>query len=182
MSNKTLIFGALIFGIGLIVFSRIYISDTTPTSNSFTTNNSVSVGSVVDKNRAPDFVLQRLDGGTITLAEYIGEKPVILDFFATWCPNCRRDMPRLTRWYEKYKDQVEVIGINLQENPSKVEKYISSAGISFPIALDPHGQASQMYGVRYTNFHVLINKDGNIVKTVPGDIRESQIISLINAK
>jgi len=130
--------------------------------------------------KAPDFSLQQLNGETITLAQYRGQKPVILDFWASWCPNCRRDMPRLNRWYEKYKDQVEVIGINLQENPSVVERYVSSTGISFPIALDPRGSASRAYGVRYTNFHVLIDKDGNTVRMVPGDIREADILSLIN--
>ena len=88
-------------------------------------------------------------------------------------------MPKLSKMYEKYKDKIEVIGINLQENPAIVESYISSAGIVFPIALDPSGQTSRAYDIRYTNTHILIDKDGNIVKTIPGDIRESDIISLI---
>ena len=129
--------------------------------------------------KAPDFSLSTIDGGTISLSEFQGKKPVVLDFWTSWCPNCRRDMPKLSKMYEKYKDKIEVIGINLQENPAIVERYISSADIVFPIALDPSGQASSAYDVRYTNTHVLIDKDGNIVKTIPGDIRESDIISLI---
>src|SRR3989344_5947997 len=70
------------------------------------------------KQVAPDFSLDKLGGGTITLAEYKGRKPVVLDFWTTWCPNCKRDMPHLNALYEKYKDKVEVIGIDLQENPS----------------------------------------------------------------
>jgi len=128
---------------------------------------------------APDFSLNKLGGGTITLAEYRGHKPVVLDFFATWCPNCKRDMPHLNTLYKKYKDEVEVIGIDLQEDSSLVQKTISDWGITFPIALDTNGQVSRAYGVRYTNFHVLIDKDGNIVKAVPGDISESDITSLL---
>jgi len=132
------------------------------------------------KQVAPDFSLDKLGGGTITLAEYRGRKPVVLDFFATWCPNCKRDMPKLNALYEKYKDKVEVIGIDLQENPSLVQKTISDWGITFPIALDANSQTSRAYGVRYTNFHILIDIDGNVVRAVPGDISESDITSLFN--
>ena len=128
---------------------------------------------------APNFTLASLDGGTITLADYHGKKPVILDFFATWCPNCRRDMPKLSRWYEQYEDRVEVIGVNLQERDTTVKRYIESAGISFPIVLDPKAEVARSYGLQFTNYHVLITKEGVIAGIVPGDIRESQILSLI---
>ena len=136
-------------------------------------------GVVSTAKKAPDFSLSTIDGGTISLSEFRGKKSVVLDFWTSWCPNCRRDMPKLSKMYEKYKDKIEVIGINLQENPAIVESYISSADIVFPIALDPSGQTSRAYDIRYTNTHILIDKDGNIVKTIPGDIRESDIISLI---
>ena len=128
---------------------------------------------------APSTEMTSLQGGTISLADYQGEKPVILDFFATWCPNCRRDMPKLNKFYEKYKDDVEVIGVNLRENPDIVQEFISSRNITFPIVLDPFGRAAQDFRVQYTNTHVLINKEGNIVRIIPGDIRESDVTSLI---
>ncbi|MFN7088797.1 MAG: TlpA family protein disulfide reductase, partial [Candidatus Paceibacteria bacterium] len=87
--------------------------------------------------------------------------------------------PNLNRYYEKYKGQVEVVGINLQENPNQVKSFIASRGISFPIALDPAGIAAADYGVRYTNTHFLIDKQGNIIREIPGDIRESDIQWLI---
>ena len=65
------------------------------------------------KPLAPDFTLKDLNNGTITLSSYQGDKPVVLDFFATWCPNCQRDMPILSSLYDKYKDEVEVIGVNM---------------------------------------------------------------------
>lgn len=133
-----------------------------------------------DKRLAPNFTLNRMGGGTIELASYRGQKPVVLDFFATWCPNCRRDMPNLNAFYETYKDQVEVIGIDLQEQESLVSKFATDLGLTFPIALDTQGRVSQQYGVRYTNFHVLIDRDGNIVGSIPGDIKEQDIINLIN--
>jgi len=128
---------------------------------------------------APNFTLDRLGGGTIELASYRGQKPVVLDFFATWCPNCRRDMPHLNTLYEKYNDRVEIIGIDLQEQAPLVQKFATELGLTFPIALDTKGQVAQQYGVRYTNFHVLINREGNVVGSVPGDITEADIVNLI---
>jgi len=175
MSNKLLIGGVLVVVVGLLLFGRFY-SGNTP-RNTASVHNSVTAGNA--KNTAPDFTLQKLSGGTISLSEFKGKKPVVVDFWASWCPNCRRDMPNLNRFYEKYKDKVEVIGVNLQERESTVADFIKSRGISFPIALDPSGQASNTFGIQYTNTHFLIDKEGNLVRTIPGDIREADIVSLI---
>ena len=134
------------------------------------------------KQVAPDFSLEKLGGGTISVVEYKGRKGVVLDFFATWCPNCRRDMPKLNNFYEKYKNQVEVIGVNLHEDESVVRKFIEKTNITFPIVIDSSGSVARDYGVRYTNFHVLIDKDGNAIKAVPGDIKESDFLLLLEEK
>ena len=128
---------------------------------------------------APDFTLDRLDGSSITLADYRGEKPVILDFWASWCHNCQRDMPRLSKWYDQYGDQVEVIGVNLQEKPAVAQSYVDRANISFPIAMDPKSKVSRLYGISYTNTHILIKRDGSIDRVIPGDISEEDIQNLI---
>lgn len=179
MSNKILIGGVVLVAVGLLIFSQFGNNNSTSTANQ--NLHGASVAGVAAKNSTPDFTLQKLDGGTITLSEFRGKKPVVVDFWASWCPNCRRDMPNLNRFYEKYKDKVEVIGVNLQEKDSTVRDFISSRGISFPIALDPYGQASNAFGIRYTNTHFLIDKDGNLVRTIPGDISESDILSLIGS-
>lgn len=175
--------GAVLVAGALIFFGRGIGGDTLSQTNTggHSGSNQAAALSASGENFAPDFTLTKLDGGTLSLSSYRGEKPVILDFFATWCPNCRRDMPKLSRWYEQYKDEVEVIGVNLHEREKTVQKFITSTGILFPVVLDPFSQAAQSYGVQYTNFHVLINKDGTFAGTVPGDISESQIVALIKA-
>lgn len=179
MSNKLLIGGVIVVVIGLWIWGGLS-GRQAPSVGTASVNNIASLNSA-KANPAPDFTLQKLDGGTITLAEFRGKKPVVVDFWASWCPNCRRDMPNLNRFYEKYKDKVEVIGVNLQEKDSTVRDFIASRGITFPIAFDPYGQASNAYGIRYTNTHFLIDKDGNLVRTIPGDISESDIVSLIES-
>lgn len=177
MSNKFLISGVVLVAAGMLVFGRFSDNNSAPASN--LNLRGASVAGISAKNTAPDFTLQKLDGGTITLSEFRGKKSVVVDFWASWCPNCRRDMPKLNGFYEKYKDRVEVIGVNLQEKDSTVRDFIASRGISFPIALDSNGQASNAFGIRYTNTHFLIDKDGNLVRTIPGDINEADIVSLI---
>lgn len=143
------------------------------------TNQSANIGNQAEAQLAPELSLELLSGGIFNLADYRGKKAVVLDFWASWCPNCRRDMPNLNRYYDKYKDKVEVIGINLHENKSTVQKFISSQGINFPIALDPQSIAARKFGIQYTNTHFLIDKGGKLVKTIPGDIKESDINQLI---
>lgn len=179
MSNKILIGGAILVAIGLLVVGKLYRGHTV--SQSASVHNSVSE-TALQKNLVPDFTLQKLNGGTITLSEFKGKKPVVVDFWASWCPNCRRDMPNLNRFYEKYKDNVEVIGVNLRESESTIGKFITSKGITFPIALDPRGDASRAFGIQYTNTHFLIDINGNLIRTIPGDIRESDVASLVEEK
>jgi len=184
MKKPAIIVGiVLIVAFGVLLINRDNSLGSGPTIllSGHQGGSAVNADNQSDDNEAalPDFSLERLTGGQIALADYRGEKPVILDFWASWCPNCRRDMPVLSRFYRQYKDQIEVIGVNLQENRSAVERYINSANIAFPIALDPAGLASRAYGVRYTNTHVLVNKDGTLFQVIPGDITEASIKALI---
>ena len=177
MSNKTLALGTVILVVGLLIVGRM-VSGTTDYVNTPSVHGA-SAAAATRESSVQDITLPKLGGGTIALSEYVGKKPVVLDFFASWCPNCKRDMPKLSRMYEKYKDQVEVIGINLQERESTVQKFITSRDISFPIAMDPRSEASRAFGIQYTNTHFLIDIDGNLVRTIPGDISESDILALI---
>lgn len=176
MSNKIIISGVILGAIGFLIVGGFYSGNTA--SQSASVHNS-ALGTASQKDTAPNFTLQKLGGGTITLSEFRDKKAVVVDFWASWCPNCRRDMPNLNHFYEKYKDKIEVIGVNLQEKESTVKSFVESRGISFPIALDSHGKASRAFGIQYTNTHFLIDINGNLIRAIPGDIREADIVSLI---
>ena len=182
MKSLGVVVGLLVLIIG--IFALVPDSEVSPIESQ---TESIELGDassesseqVTDEQFSPNFTLNNLDGDRISLSDYRGKKAVIVDFWASWCPNCRRDMPVMQKLYEEYGDQVEVIAVNLQESKSKVEKFVDSQGFTYPILLDPAGSAARLYGVNYTNFHVLIDKDGYFVKSVPGDISENDFRSLV---
>lgn len=124
-------------------------------------------------------IFSLLNGGTLSLADYRGKKPVILDFFATWCPNCRRNTPHLNELYKKYKDQVEIIAVNLHEDPAVVRQFADSYNLTFPVALDETSSIANQFDVRYTNTHVFIDLNGTVLRVVSGDVQERDIQVLI---
>lgn len=196
-SEMKFLIGAVFLSVIVMAGAIIFTDDNKPPSPlSISPSASIHIGSEEIQNLSitevlpsptptvvtvPDFSLEKLGGGQVTLSDYRGQKPVILDFFASWCPNCQRSMPRLSGWYDQYKDDVEVIGVNLREDTTTVESFVSRYGISFPIAMDPDSIAASSYGVQYTNYHVLINRDGSLHDLVIGDISEDDVLGLIRA-
>lgn len=96
--------------------------------------------------KAPDFTLTKLDGSTIKLSELQG-KVVILDFWATWCPPCRKMIPELINLYQKYKDQgLEVVGISLDEGGTgPVQDFVNNVKITYPVVMGTR-DISKEYG------------------------------------
>lgn len=110
---------------------------------------------------APSFTLPTLDGEEVSLADYEGQ-PLILDFWASWCPNCNRTAPHLTRFHQETED-VAVIGINMgvRESEAEIRGHVSDHGIEYTIALDD-GRVTETYRVTATSTYVFIDADGVI--------------------
>ena len=109
--------------------------------------------------QAPDFKLSLLNGGETSLSDFSG-KPVMLNFWATWCPPCREEMPYLQQIHEQRSADVVVLTVNMAENPGDVEEFIREFGLSFPVLLDSNGDVAQQYGVRAIPTTFFIDKSG----------------------
>ncbi len=131
---------------------------------------------------APDFTLETLAGESITLSELRG-KAVLLNFWATWCPPCRAEMPAFQQAYQDYSDQDFVIlAVNAiqQDNLAAIHEFQAEYGLSFPIVLDNDGNVSRAYQVRSLPTSFFIDKDGVISEVViGGPIAEALIRSRI---
>ena len=111
---------------------------------------------------APDLDLAMRDGSTFHLSDHIGKKIVVLNFFATWCAPCRAEMPELTRYAAKRKDDpFLLIGIDANEEAKLVDAFVSDLQVGFPVGIDD-GTIAAAYGVKSYPTTVLIGVDGRV--------------------
>lgn len=120
---------------------------------------------------ATDFELQTLDSTKTSLSSYRG-KPIILNFWASWCEPCENEMPELEKFHREYREDVVVIGVNItsQEiSEQSVRNFINDIDISFPILLDTEGvfRYYQVFNLPTTYF---IDSNGKIVDRYPGEL------------
>jgi len=116
-----------------------------------------------------DFILPGMNG-EISLADYRGQY-VLVNFWATWCPPCRAEMPDLQAYYEAHRDRgFAVVAVNQLEDRALVRQFVEEFGVTFPIALDTTGAVMAQYGTTESlPVSYLIGPDGKLAKAwVPG--------------
>ncbi len=118
---------------------------------------------------APDFSLPDLSGKSVTLSDFRG-KVVLLNFWATWCPPCRREIPSLIRLYQLRRDkEFEIVAVSVDRiSPSKVASFVANYQMSFPVLVNPRGHVGQRYWTRAIPSSFLLDKKGVIRWKVAG--------------
>jgi len=123
----------------------------------------------------PAFSLLGLDGKTYSLQDYKG-RPVIVNFWGTWCDPCKREMPAIQSQYEKWKDRgLEVLSLNLDESRVTVQSFVQQNGLTFPILFDKDLHMRDRYAVRSYPTTFFIDSSGKIAKIAPGEMTEAFI-------
>lgn len=113
-------------------------------------------------NLAPDFQLSGLDGQIISLSDFRG-KPVLINFWASWCNPCRAEMPFLQRIHEEWADKgLVMLAVDIGESPSRVNKFVESFGLSFLVLLDAKQEVAREYNIRSIPTTFFIDKNGKI--------------------
>jgi cytochrome c biogenesis protein CcmG/thiol:disulfide interchange protein DsbE len=123
---------------------------------------------------APDFTLPTVAGDTFTLSALRG-KPVILNFWATWCPPCRAELPELEAAHERYAGQVIVVGVNQMEPAANVAAFAGQIGLAFPLPLDAQGDVSRQYAVRSLPTTFFVDREGVIRRIQTGALTEATL-------
>jgi peroxiredoxin len=133
---------------------------------------------------APDFTLETLDGKTVSLSDLRGQA-VLINFWATWCPPCRAEMPAIQQVYEQYRDQgFTVLAVDLQEGDAQVAAFVEELGLTFPILMDREGTVAGRYQVKALPSTFFVDREGVIQEVTLGGpmtaaFIESQVSSLL---
>lgn len=152
----------------------------------------LSVSADKGSNKAPQFSVTTLDGENISLQQEIGKRPMYIVFWATWCPSCLREVPKLSALNHKYGDEISFVAINVDrvhpwyglirsDSEKPVNKYMKKLGIDYNVALDDEEKLSELFKVKGTPTQILIDKKGNIrsrFNTSPDNIN-AQIDALL---
>lgn len=128
---------------------------------------------------APLFTLQTLEGDTVSLEDYRGQK-IMLNFWATWCPPCKEEMPDMQEIYEeKQQEEIAILAINVtpsEKNPKLVNSFVEEYGLTFPILMDEQGAVTYQYEILSYPTSYFIDTDGVVRKKVIGGLTKERIL------
>ncbi len=115
-----------------------------------------------------NFILENLDGELVELSEMIGEGPILVSFWATWCKPCKEELKEYNKLYNEYSDDglnVLAISIDNEKSLPKVKPYIKTNGYDFTVLLDPNSEVARMYYAQMVPYSIIIDNKGEIVYT-----------------
>jgi peroxiredoxin len=129
---------------------------------------------------APDFTLTTAAGETFKLSELRGT-PVVLNFWATWCPPCRAELPEFQAASQRLAGQVAIVGVNQAEGPAEVQSFTEKLGLTFTIPLDQNADVSRLYRVRSLPTTFFIDRSGVIRQMQIGPVTEATLAQSLKA-
>ncbi|MEO6445699.1 MAG: TlpA disulfide reductase family protein [Gemmatimonadaceae bacterium] len=113
----------------------------------------------------PDITLETLDGKPANLSAYIGKTPMVIEVWATWCPNCDELAPRIMAAKKRYGQRVKFVGlaVSFNQSPQRVKLHMAKHGFDIETYYDRKGEADGVYGVKATSTVIVVDRTGKIV-------------------
>jgi thiol-disulfide isomerase/thioredoxin len=117
--------------------------------------------------RAPAVTVRSLDGKPVDLGQYIGKSPMLIEFWATWCPNCRELMPTLLEAEKKYGKRVKFVAlaVAINQSPERVRRFLAAHPLPHDTFYDTEGKAAGAFDAPATSYVVVLDKTGKVVYT-----------------
>jgi len=157
----------------MIIHTTVPTQTTAPTMQESTTAPQTQPETGLEP--APNFNLLDSDGNELQLSDFFG-KPIVLNFWATWCPACVRETPVFETLYQEYGDRVHVLKVNLLgsrgETKEIVENFMHNGGYTFPLFFDDNDSGARAYAVRGIPITFFIDENGYIAATASGSLNE----------
>ena len=126
---------------------------------------------------APDFTVTDMDGNSVSLSDKFG-KPIIVNFWASWCPPCKSEMPDFEEAFKEYGNEITFMMVNMtggRETVESAKSFIEKSTYSFPVYFDTEYQAAMTYGVSSIPQTIFIDKDGNLTAYAQGMIDKNAL-------
>ncbi|HEX2926825.1 MAG TPA: TlpA disulfide reductase family protein [Ruminiclostridium sp.] len=168
---------AIIWGLAAVLVVAAYFVTANYNRNQALNSPSTSNGlsSESPGGKAIAFSLLDTDGKKVSLDDFKG-KYVYLNFFATWCPPCRAEMPDIERVYQEYKNKnLVVLAVNLGEDSKTVKDFFTQNDLSFKALLDSNRSIAQKYGISAIPVSIFIDRQGNIAAKKVGEMTRSDM-------
>ena len=115
--------------------------------------------------------LEDLDGNVVALSQFVGKKPVLVEFWATWCPLCAALEPRLAAAKKKHGDNLEIviIAVGVNQNPRSIKRHMENHALPGRVLFDARGRATRAYQAPTTSYIVALDAKGRVVYTGVGE-------------
>jgi thiol-disulfide isomerase/thioredoxin len=175
MKKKIIVFGILIAvlaaGSAWIFYGNLAGRDARPQTNTH------PAAGVLVGNRLPQFTLNALAGKEIRVGA--PGKATVLNFWATWCPPCRAEMPELEEFSRKYGTQVNFYAINIQEPAEKITEFMQQRNFSMPVLIDKDGETARTFRINAIPTTVIADKQGVIRYRKSGTVTISELEGIL---
>jgi thiol-disulfide isomerase/thioredoxin len=165
-------------GLGMVILAAIGVGSGFLFNRLTTNAGSQSLQGPTQSSPAPDFDLETLDGTSVKLADLRG-RPVLINFWATWCGPCQQEMPMIEQYYQKYKPDLVVLAVNSDEPKPDVQAFVTNFKLTFPVLLDPNYKVEDLYRVRAFPTTFFVDKSGTIRYQQIGVLSEGQLVQYL---
>lgn len=161
----------VVYGHNLLPSSGIQAN----TKPQLTTTTSTAEAAGVTAQIAPDFTFTDLVTGKTTKLSDLRDKPVYLNFWATWCPPCVKELPHIQAKYEQYKDRIHFLAISVDSEQEAPAQFISSKGYTFTVGYGNEREISRAYNIEAIPASYIIGTDGTIKAQIVGSMDEADL-------